>query len=76
MNIYKNGYLLHCIVGYAIYETFRDYGMWWGICAVAFFAIGKEIYDAIVKKKWEMKDILSTLAGCILAMSVEWVKSV
>lgn len=74
MNLYKNGYLLHCILGYAILETFIDLGLMTGILMTIFFAIGKEIYDLCLKKKAEITDILSTLAGGILGLGVEWVK--
>lgn len=75
MNIYKNGYLYHFIVGYAIFETFNNYGVKWGLIATAICSVGKEIYDFFKKKKLEMKDILCTLAGGIIALCVEYLKN-
>lgn len=78
MNIYKNGYLLHAILGFSIYEYFRDFGMLWAMLAVVVFAIGKEIHDAVKAEKVGTEniiDILCTCAGCILAIFGEILKS-
>lgn len=79
MNIYKNGYLLHAIMGLTIMLYFYDFGLWWGISAVCFFAILKEIYDIFKKKKIEIEniiDIICTQAGGILGILAEIIKPI
>lgn len=78
-NIYKNGYLLHAIMGLTIMLYFYDFGLWWGIRAVCIFAILKEIYDIFKKKKIEIEniiDIICTQAGGILGILAEIIKSI
>ncbi len=77
-NLYKNGYLYHVLVGFAVLILFWDFGLWWGVGATAFVACAKEAYDIRCKDDVSVENLIDffcTLAGGVLGIFAETLKS-
>lgn len=79
MNLYRNGYLCHFIIGFATMVFFFDFGLWWGVGATALIAGAKEVID--IKRDDDVSventiDFLCTLAGGVVGIFAEIIKSI
>lgn len=76
MNIYKNGYFAHFLIGVIISLTAFDFGWEWSLALTGIVGAGKELYDNMRGKEVEANDFLSTVAGGIIGLLIECVKSI
>jgi len=76
MNIYKNGYLAHFLIGIIISLAAFDFGWEWSLALTGIVGAGKELYDNLKGKEVEAKDFLSTVAGGIIGLLIECVESI